>query len=541
MNKVNTYEKVWIRVVSIGLGIMGFFNILSAWSSHDVLRFKFINILLDYHIIYGSRYIVVMTGIVAILIAPSLYRQKRASWYISILMLASSLVVYIIRGSEMVEYSPSLLLFGILLPLYKYCNVKSDPIRVQHGGKVLLGAVIFIILYTFIGLHFFANKMGLSDGLSIWNIFLDILFFDVSKLVPQNISAKFFVNSITLVNSFSLLIGLILALSPVIVRSIPEINLEKFKKTARKFAVQPIQILTLANNYIHYNYEEDPTGYISYKVSNGVAMMVGNPCTGSSSEKLVEKWLSFAREHDWIPSSFQAQDELLQILKSKGFYSVPIGLEALVDLDDFNLVGAEKQDLRTARNKAERENWTARSFLPSDWEKVRTLDKKWLKIHGKKEIDFAMRKSTLKYLSETKTTLLLDKENNLIAYLNNIEIPGNNSRAVDIMRRDPESNYNGVMEFLFLNEIIKAKEDGKKYYNLGVSPLAYMDKSLADNKIAFKLLKMIFEKQHNYYDFKGLYHFKLKFKPILRQTHLVYPSQISLPKVLWALLNIFIK
>ena len=169
------------------------------------------------------------------------------------------------------------------------------------------------------------------------------------------------------------------------------------------------------------------------------------------------------------------------------------------------------------------------------------MDKKWLKIHGKKEIDFAMRTSTLKYLSETKTTLLFDKEDNLIAYLNNIEIPGNNSRAVDIMRRDPEINYNGVMEFLFLNEIIKAKEDGKKYYNLGVSPLANMDKALADNKLAFKLLRLIYEKQRNYYDFKGLYNFKLKFNPIIRQTHLIYPKQISLPRVLWALLNIFIR
>lgn len=297
----------------------------------------------------------------------------------------------------------------------------------------------------------------------------------------------------------------------------------------------------MVNSYIHYSHEEDPYGYISYKVSNGVAMMVGNPCTGISSEKLVTNWLSFVREHDWIPASFQAQGELIEILKLKKFSSIPIGVEALIDLNEFNLTGADKQDLRTAKNKAERENWTVRNFTPSDWEKIKVLDQKWLKIHGKKEIDFAMRKSTLKYLNETHTTLLLDKEDNLIAYLNNIEIKGNNSRAVDIMRRDPEINYNGVMEFLFLNEIIKAKEEGKQYYNLGVSPLANMDKSLADNKIAFKLLKLIFEKQHNYYDFQGLYNFKLKFKPILRQTHLVYPSQISLPKVLWALLNIFIK
>lgn len=541
MYKLSTYEKTWIRFISIGLTIMGIVNIFSAWSGHGVLHVKLINFLFDYQIIHGSRYVVIMTGIIAIFIAPNLYKRKRIGWYIAMLMLIFSILAYIIRGVNMIEAIPSLVLFGALAPLYKYCNVKSDPIRVQHGGKVFLGAIIFVILYTFIGLHFFADQLGLPDGLTVWDTVLNVLFFDVSLLIPQNVSAAFFVNSIILVNSFSLLLGLVLAVSPVVIRSIPKINLEKFKKTASEKAIQPIQVLTLANNYNHYSDEDDPSGYISYQVSNGVAMMVGNPCTCQSTEKLVEKWLLFSIEHGWIPAAFQAQGELLEIFRAKRFFSIPIGIEALIDLEEFNLTGADKQNLRTARNKAERENWTVRTFLQSDWEKVRELDRKWLKIHGKKEIDFAMRKSTLSYLSETKTTLLFDKENNLIAYLNNIEIPGNNSRAVDIMRRNPEINYNGVMEFLFLNEIIKAKEEGKKYYNLGVSPLAYMDESLSDNKMAFKILKMIFDKQRNYYDFKGLYHFKLKFNPILRPTHLVYPSQISLPKVLWALLNIFIR
>lgn len=541
MARISNYEKVWIKIVAIGLGLMGIVNIFSAWTGYSVFQFKLVNILVDYHIIHGSRYIVMMTGIAAILVAPNLYKRKRISWYIAMSMLIFSILAYFIRGINILESIPSFILLGMLAPLYKYCNVKSDPIRIQHGSNVLLGTILFVLLYTFVGLHFFANQLGFSDGLTVSDVIFNVLFFDVSMVIPKNLSAKFFIDSIIWVNSILLLIGLLFALSPVIVKSIPETNLKKYKKTADKYAVQPIQILTLVNNYIHYSYEEDPCGYISYMVSNGVAMMVGNPCTKLSSEKLIENWLLFVREHDWIPAAFQAQGELLDILKTKKFSSIPIGVEALIDLDEFSLEGAEKQNLRTARNKAEREGWTTKNFTSSDWEKVKTLDKKWLKIHGKKEIDFAMRKSTLKYLSETKTTLLLDKDENLIAYLNNIEIPGNNSRAVDIMRRDPEINYNGVMEFLFLNEIMKAKEDGKKYYSLGVSPLANLDISLADNKMALKLLKMIFEKQRNYYDFKGLYNFKLKFHPILRQTHLIYPSQISLPKVLWALLNIFIK
>jgi phosphatidylglycerol lysyltransferase len=73
---------------------------------------------------------------------------------------------------------------------------------------------------------------------------------------------------------------------------------------------------------------------------------------------------------------------------------------------------------------------------------------------------------------------------------------------------------------------------------LGLSPLAEMDKSLADNKIAFKLLKLIYDKQNSYYDFKGLHHFKSKFSPEWHQSFLAYPSQMNLPKVLLALLKL---
>lgn len=538
MGEVNSYERIWIRIVSVLLGIMGFINILSAWFSYDTLRFKLIRHIFQYQIIYGSRYLIVMTGIVAILIAPSLFRQKRMAWYISIVLLAISGIAHITKGIDVEESSFCILLLGILMPLYRYCYVKSDPIRVQRSGKILLASIIFVLLYTFVGLHFFADKLGLPDDLLVWKTGFQALIFDVSGLKPQSVAARFFSDSILIVNSFAILLGLILALSPVIVRSLPEIDLHKNKRILKKCAIQPIQIFALANEYIHFTEEENHSDYISYKVTEGVAMAVGNPCTVSSYSKITDSWINYAHEHDWIPASYQAQGEFLETLKERGFLSIPIGVEALVDLETFTLEGKDMQDLRSARNRAQREGWVIREFLPSDWEKVRNLDRKWLKIHGNKEIGFGMGKSSQKYLAETKATLLFDKDNNLLAYLNNIELPGNNSRAVDLMRRDPDISHKGVMESLFLSEILKAKEEGKKYYDLGFSPLAEMDKSLADNKIAFKLLTLIYEKQSRYYDFKGLHRFKSKFMPIWQQSFLAYPSQSSLPKVLIALLNL---
>lgn len=538
MNGTSIYEKTWIKIVSIAIGIMGLINIISAWFSYDSSRFKLIRAIFDYRIIDGSRYLIVMTGIIATLIAPTLFRQKRIAWYISVLLLAISGVAHIIKGADIEESSLCILLLGILMPLYRYCYVKSDPIRVQRSGKILLGTIIFVLFYTFIGLHFFATKLGLPDDLSVWYTGLHALLFDTSGLMPQSIAAKFFADSILIVNSFSILIGLILALSPVIIRSLPYVNIKKYKTMAKKYATQPTQIFTLEKDYLHFGTEDDAEGSINYRVIDGVAMAIGNPCVKFSSKKITDAWLNFVREHDWIPSAYQAQDNFFEELKAKGFHSIPIGVEALVDLETFTLEGADKQELRSARNKAAKENWVIREFLPSDWEKVKALDKAWIKLHGGKENGFAMGKSSLKYLSGSRTMLLLDKDDNLLGYLNNVELDGNNSRAVDLMRRNPDIVQKGVMEALFLNEIMQAKSEGKKYYDLGFSPLAEMDKSLADNKLAYKLLTLIYEKQKRYYDFQGLHHFKSKFSPIWKQSFLAYPSTVALPKILMALLNL---
>lgn len=538
MQGLKTYERNWIKIVSVALGIMGFINIISAWFAYDSLRFKFIKAVFDYQLVIGSRYLVVMTGIVAILIAPTLYRQKRVAWYIAVLLLAVSGVAHIIKGADIEEASLCILLLGILMPLYRYCDVKSDPIRVQRSGKILLGTVIFVCLYTFIGLHFFADKLGLHYDFSLLKTGLDILLFDVSGLAPQGRAAMFFTNSVLIINSFAIIIGLILALSPVIIRSFPEINLKKYMQIAQKYAIQPIQIFTLSNGYNHFSVEEINSGYMSYRVVDGVAMAIGNPCVGDNLNLFIDKWLTFSRQRDWMNAFYQIQGEFVNVLKEMNFHFIPIGVEALIKLDEFNLEGKKMQELRSAQNRAQREGWVIKRFSPADWEKVKMLDRSWLKAHGSKEIGFAMGKSSLKYLSETRTMLVFDKENNLLAYLNSIELAGNNSRTVDLMRRNPDFHAKGVMEVLFLHEILQAKEDGKTYYDLGLSPLAEMDKSLADNKIAFNLLKLIYEKQNKYYDFKGLHHFKSKFSPIWEQSFLAYPSNVTLAKVLLALLNL---
>lgn len=533
------YEKKWIHFVAISLFVMGFINILSAWLSFDYLRLNILKDVLEYHIILGSRYLVIITGIMSMLIAPALYRQKRVAWYISIFLLAISGFAHIFKGADIEEASMCILLVGILLPMYKHCFVKSDPVRVQHSGWIFLAAILFVITYTFIGIHVFASNLGdMVKDIPAWRISVDALFFDISLLQPVGIEAKFFVDSLLAINSFAIILGASFALSPVIARQLPDINYDKYKSIAKNNAIQPVQFFTLSGDYQHFYLKNDEgESILSYSVANRVAMAIGNPCGTLPVSYITEKWIDYVREHDWIPAVYQAQGEFLKELKAVGFSAVPVGVEAVVRLADFKLEGKAMQNLRTAKNKATKEGWTIRPYEEKDWEKVKKIDYKWLEIHGKSENTFAMGKSSAKYLSETRSTLLFDKDNNLLAYINNVELPGIKGRAVDLMRKDPDSPK-GVMDVLFVHEILAAKEEGLDFYDLGFSPLAKVDDSLTDNNLVVKLFKLIFDKQRRYYDFQGLHQFKSKFLPEWQMSHLVYPSQLTLPNVLVALLSL---
>ena len=537
--KSRNYEKNWIKFVAVFLFILGFIDILSAWLSFDSSRLNLIDHILDYQIITGSRYLVIFTGIAALILAPALYRQKRVAWYAAVITLGISGFAHIFKDADVEEAGISLILFGILLPLFKYCKVKSDPVRARRGGLILAVAVIFVLFYTILGLFIFSDKLGVDTlKYPVWSMTLDALAFNTSALKPVGLEAKFYVNSLFLINSICYLTGLIFALSPVIARRLPNINYDKYKKLTKEKSSQPVQFFALNNNYQHFYYKNEETeGLISYKVFNRVALAIGNPCFTGSLDQITSKWLNMVYEHDWIPAVYQAQGDFVEIMKQKNFNAVPIGVEAVVNLEKFTLEGKKMQQLRTGKNKAEKEGWHLRNYKKSDWNKVKNLDLKWLSVHGKKENSFAMGKSSAEYLEETKTSLLLDKEDNLLAYINNIELPQSNTRSVDLMRRDPSSPQ-GVMEYLFLKEILSAKESGKAFYDLGFSPLARADEVFSDNKTVSKLFELIFKKQKKYYDFQGLHMFKSKFNPEWQQSYLLYTNTLELPMILMGLLKL---
>ena len=98
------------------------------------------------------------------------------------------------------------------------------------------------------------------------------------------------------------------------------------------------------------------------------------------------------------------------------------------------------------------------------------------------------------------------------------------------MRYDP-NEIDGIMDYLIINAILWAKENGYKWFNLGMAPLSGLsNRPLAPlwNKIG----SFIFSQGEQFYNFKGLHNYKDKFKPVWEPRYIALQNGLLLPQVL---------
>lgn len=303
-------------------------------------------------------------------------------------------------------------------------------------------------------------------------------------------------------------------------------------------AESPVHQFAATNEYQQFFFQDQETqSFVGYRVENGVAIAMGSPCGTADPEKALKAWLADIKQKHLRPFLLLADDTLVALTKKMGLKAIPIGAEAMVDVTKFSLQGKAKQTLRTAVNRMKKEGWQVRPYREEDWPKISKLNQEWLKIHGGKEIGFAMGKASPQYLKETRTVLMLDKEGNLLAYLNTVELPKINGRAVDLMRRSPQAP-GGVMEALFVKEIEQAKTDGLQHFDLELSPLAKLDTlPNPDNSFMINVMKKMYD-WSKFYDFQGLYKFKDKFATDWQPRYMLYQSAFHFPRLTWAMIKL---
>lgn len=271
----------------------------------------------------------------------------------------------------------------------------------------------------------------------------------------------------------------------------------------------------LKDKYIYYYTDENGEKLVAflYQIVNNKIIVMGEPF---GDRAYLDEALSDFIDKSYIkslnPVFYEVGEKFTLNLHDYGFDFMKFGENALIDLGEFSLAGRKKSSLRNILNRFEKDGYKFEILDPPYDDKLldrlEIISDKWLK--GREEKGFSLGFFDRDYLNESRLGLVYDKEGDVTAFTNIMPNYDPDVMTIDLMRYDTEMNVNSMMDYLFLNLFLKAQEEGMKYFNLGMAPLAnvgkYKSAYLSERVAAF-----IYGHADSIYPFKGLRNYKSKY------------------------------
>jgi phosphatidylglycerol lysyltransferase len=449
-----------------------------------------------------------LIGLALLVLARGLYRRLDVAWLISVLALASAVVVSLVKGLDYEEAAIVGVILAVLVPCRAefHRRARLIDLRISLGWLLAIGAVVGGIVW----LTFFTTKHVEYSNELWWQ-------FAFSKNAPRSLRATF------LMVTVMVLFGLSHLLRPTPPRPhLPtDAEMEAVRRILKDAGRPESNIVFLRDKALLFN--DARTAFIMYAVRGRSWVALGDP-VGPESElpELIWRFREMCDRVGGRPAFYQVSADTLPFYLDVGLTPIKVGEEARVNLVEFSLDQPGRKDLRYSIRRAEREGLTfdvvPRAAVPPLVDELKPISDAWLETRNTSEKRFSVGAFDPAYLSEFDIAVVR-VNGRVTAFANIWRGAGGRQAAVDIMRSDPEgSTY--TMEFLFTKLLLWAKEQGVEEFGLGVAPLS----GLAGRDLApiwQRLGAVIFQTGERFYNFRGLRLFKDKFKPTWEPRYLV--------------------
>jgi pimeloyl-ACP methyl ester carboxylesterase len=266
-------------------------------------------------------------------------------------------------------------------------------------------------------------------------------------------------------------------------------------------------------------------GYIAYSnVKSGsqnpmtqTTLCLADPiCAMSNKRSLLKGFLETFRD----PIFLHISKYTAQILDDLGFMVNELGIETILDIQKFCLIGKKKEFLRSQFNRAQKDGLQVIELDETTVspESLRSISDKWRKnkVVSYGELSFITRPMVYSDEFGARKFYVL-KDGFVIGFV--VFDPIYNGGLItgylaNILRTDYKSSYS-VTDFVILEALKKFKSEGLKELSLGFSPFCDIDDS-GDFRFS-KLLKQIFrysfENANYIYNFKELSFHKKRYRP----------------------------
>jgi phosphatidylglycerol lysyltransferase len=277
------------------------------------------------------------------------------------------------------------------------------------------------------------------------------------------------------------------------------------------------------------------TAFVMYDVEGRSWVAMGDP-VGADEEARHELAWTFLEQCEraggW-PVFYQVRRADLDIYLELGMTLLKIGEEARVRLSALNLEGSSHKALRNTVNKLTR-NGLRLEIVPAAavaplLPQLKEISDAWLHDKHVREKRFSLGAFDPRYLVRMPVAVVWRGDQPL-AFANLFLGATKHEASLDLMRHVPDGPP-GIMDFLFVQLMQWAREEGYEWFNLGMAPLAGLQ-NRRQAPLWNRFGALVFGRGERFYNFRGLQQYKDKFGPEWEPRYMAVPGGIALPMIL---------
>jgi lysylphosphatidylglycerol synthetase-like protein (DUF2156 family) len=284
----------------------------------------------------------------------------------------------------------------------------------------------------------------------------------------------------------------------------------------------------------------DGQSYIAFRKHAGVAVALGDPVgPPGSAGATIKDFVALCDKTAVVPYLFSSTAPTVAVTDALGWQCAQVAEDNLIDLPGLEFKGKSWQDIRTALNRAKKENvrFELVELADQSWrlvQQVEHLSQDWLGDKELPEMGFTLGGVPEALDREVKVALAINSEGTVDGVLSWMPVYQGDGRVkgwtLDLMRRR-DGGFRATIEFLIASSCLYFQEQGYEFLSLSGAPLARSAGSPPAETAIDKFLETLGATLEPVYGFRSLHAFKAKFKPRQDPMYMIYRDEADLPRI----------
>lgn len=507
------------RLLTISTFISGVILLFSGATPAEKYRLLFLKKVLPLPVMEISHFLGSIIGIALLFLARGLQLRIDVAYFSTLILLSGGIVFSLLKGFDYEEAVILMIMIIALIPSHKYFYRKASVLKERLSAGWILA--IGLVLVSSIWLGMFAYKHIEYSNDLWWHM---SFFADAPRFMRASVGV------FTFIFLFSIARVLQVPKAKLSIMNINDIDAITAIVKNSPYAYANLA-LTGDKRFI---LSENKNACIMYGIKGKSCISMGDPL-GPESERneLLWNFREFSDKYAYEAVFYEISHDQLFRYIDIGLTFFKMGEEAFVSVQDFSLEGSSRKSMRSSKNRLEREGYTFEivepSKMPDLFPRLKIVSDNWLKNKSTKEKSFSLGYFDESYLKNFPIAII-HKDNKIAAFANIWTGAQKEEFSIDLMRHDTDAP-NGVMDNLIINTILWGKEQGYKWFNLGMVPMSGLEsRSLAP--LWGKAGAFLFSYGEYFYNFQGLKQYKEKFDPVWKPKYVAYSGGLALFRVL---------